>query len=117
MAENSCSSTSSDSDIDEDTFYDSDSDYSDKCTCYFTEPEYTEEEMRCMRKTTDKKLMMRNPGNESMVKPRGGNSRRTSGISDGIYITAGRMIFKNCKNVRRRIFVKSKQNKSLNILS
>ena len=35
---------------------------------------------------------------------RGGNSRRTSGISDGIYITAGRMIFKNCKNVRRRNF-------------
>ena len=35
---------------------------------------------------------------------RGGNSRRTSGISDGIYITAGRMILKNCKNVRRRNF-------------
>ena len=35
---------------------------------------------------------------------RGGNSRRTSGISDGIYIPAGRMIFKNCKNVRRRNF-------------
>ena len=51
MAENSCSSTSSDSDIDEDTFYDSD--YSDKCTCYFNEPQYTEEEMCCMRKITD----------------------------------------------------------------
>ena len=36
------------------------------------------------------------------MRPRGGNSRRTSGISDGIYIPAGRMIFKNCKNVRRR---------------
>ena len=35
---------------------------------------------------------------------RGGNSRRTSGISDGIYIPAGRMIFKICKNVRRRNF-------------
>ena len=54
MAENSCSSTSSDSDIDEDTFYDSY--YSDKCRCYFNEPEYTEEEMRCMRKTTDKNV-------------------------------------------------------------
>ena len=41
MAENSCSSTSSDSDIEEDTFYDLD--YSDKCTCYFNEPEYIEE--------------------------------------------------------------------------
>ena len=56
MAENNYSSTSSDSDIDEDTLYDSDSDYSDKYTCYLKEPEYTEEEMQCMRKTTDKNV-------------------------------------------------------------